>query len=100
MHWKLSNSYLLGLLLTFLTGCAVGEPDFVSALPACDEDSSSISVPDLAENRWEITLKTKADIPAALAAMTLEEKIGQLVQTDIAAATPRDAGAVTISAGT
>ena len=90
MHWKLSNSYLLGLLLTFLTGCAVGEPDFVSALPACDEDSSSISVPDLAENRWEITLKTKADIPAALAAMTLEEKIGQLVQTDIAAATPRD----------
>ena len=90
MHWKLSNSYLLGLLLTFLTGCAVGEPDFVSALPACDEDSSSISVPDLAENRWEITLKTEADIPAALAAMTLEEKIGQLVQTDIAAATPRD----------
>jgi beta-glucosidase len=91
MHWKLSSTYVFVPLLMFLTSCAVGEPDSVPALPACDEQFSSLSVPGLAENRWEITLKTEADIPAALAAMTLEEKIGQLVQTDIAAATPRDA---------
>lgn len=35
-------------------------------------------------------LATEADIPAALADMTLDEKLGQLVQTDVAAATPRD----------
>jgi beta-glucosidase len=35
-------------------------------------------------------IKSEADIPAAVAAMTLEEKVGQMVQTDIAVATPED----------
>lgn len=35
-------------------------------------------------------ITTEDDIPAVVAAMTLEEKVGQMVQTDIAAATPQD----------
>ena len=35
-------------------------------------------------------ITTQEDIPAVVAAMTLEEKIGQMVQTDIAVATPQD----------
>ena len=41
-------------------------------------------------SKWDVVLKTEADIPAALAAMTLEEKIGQMVQTDVASATPQE----------
>ena len=37
-----------------------------------------------------INVRTEADIPAALAAMTLREKVGQMVQTDIAVASPQD----------
>jgi hypothetical protein len=84
------NTCLLAPLLLFFTGVAAGEPDPVPELTACDEKPISTSVPNPPANRWEIALQTEADIPAALAAMTLEEKLGQLVQTDIAAATPRD----------
>ena len=35
-------------------------------------------------------ITTQEDISAVVAAMTLEEKVGQMVQTDIAAATPQD----------
>ena len=76
--------------MIFLTSAAAGEPAAVPALSACDGQPSDTSAPELAESRWGVTLKSEADIPAALAAMTLEEKLGQLVQTDIAAATPRD----------
>lgn len=37
-----------------------------------------------------IYIRTEADIPAALAGMTLREKVGQMVQTDIAVASPQD----------
>ena len=84
------NTCLLAPLLLFFTSVAADEPATVPALPACDEEPLSIFEPNPPASRWEITLKSEADIPAALAAMTLEEKLGQLVQTDIAAATPRD----------
>ena len=90
MYRQPRKTYLLAPLLMLVTSAAANEPDPVPALPACDEEHSSIAMPKPPTNRWEITLKTEADIPAALAAMTLEEKLGQLVQTDIAAATPRD----------
>jgi beta-glucosidase len=37
-----------------------------------------------------LTLKTEADIPAAVAAMTVAEKVGQMVQADVSTATPDD----------
>ena len=40
------------------------------------------------EADWGIDLRTEACIPAAIAAMTLREKIGQMAQTDLAVATP------------
>jgi beta-glucosidase len=90
MYRQPRKTYLLAPLLMLVTSAAADQPEPVPALPACDEERSSIAMPEPPANRWEITLKTEADIPAALAAMTLEEKLGQLVQTDIAAATPRD----------
>jgi beta-glucosidase len=39
---------------------------------------------------WNYAIRTEADIPAAIAAMSLPEKVGQMVQTDIAVASPRD----------
>jgi beta-glucosidase len=57
------------------------------ALPAC-------STPAVAASRspgsWEVTLRTEADIPAAIAAMTLAEKVGQMVQADVSTASPDD----------
>ncbi|MEH6636884.1 MAG: glycoside hydrolase family 3 N-terminal domain-containing protein [Halioglobus sp.] len=44
----------------------------------------------VANNAWNVVIATEADIPAAIAAMTLQEKVGQMVQTDVAAATPLD----------
>ena len=35
-----------------------------------------------------VNISTEADIPAALVAMTLRQKVGQMVQTDIAVASP------------
>ena len=43
-----------------------------------------------AGNTWNVRVKTEADIPAAIAAMTLQEKVGQMVQTDVAAATAQE----------
>jgi beta-glucosidase len=90
MYRQPKNAYLLAPLLMFFTGVAADELDPVPALTACDEEPISMSAPNPPASRWEIKLKSEADIPTALAAMTLEEKLGQLVQTDIAAATPRD----------
>ena len=42
--------------------------------------------------RWHEAPMTEADIPAAVAAMTLAEKVGQMVQADISTATPEEVG--------
>lgn len=39
---------------------------------------------------WNLHLQNEACIPQVLAAMTLREKVGQMVQTDIAVASPSD----------
>ena len=39
---------------------------------------------------WALAPMTESEIAAAVAGMTLEEKVGQLVQTDVAFATPED----------
>ena len=42
------------------------------------------------DNSWPVGSMTEADIPTAITGMTLQEKVGQMVQTDIAAATPQE----------
>ncbi len=80
---------LLALSL-LLAANAAAEPGAVAALPPCSEDSAETRPSKPPAGRWDVQLATEADIPDAIAAMTLNEKLGQLVQTDIAAATPRD----------
>jgi beta-glucosidase len=46
-----------------------------------------------AGSHWAAAPLTEADIPAAVADMTLAEKAGQMVQADISTATPDDVGA-------
>ena len=58
------------------------------ALPACAGPASpSVSHP---LGAWGIALRTEADIPAAVAAMTIAEKVGQMVQADVSTASPDD----------
>jgi beta-glucosidase len=84
------NTCRVATLLLCFTGAAADGPTAVPALTPCDKDPAGAFEPSPPANRWDIVLLTEADIPTALAAMTLEEKLGQLVQTDIAAATPQD----------
>lgn len=44
----------------------------------------------IAEKRWALSPTAEADIAEAVAGMTLAEKIGQMIQTDIAFAAPED----------
>jgi len=57
-------------------------------LPACEarEPAPAAAV----RSEWARSLRTEADIPAALATMTLAEKVGQMVQADVSTATPDD----------
>jgi beta-glucosidase len=91
------------LVLLVVSGCAQdrkansagtvshGGPD-ISGCIIEEETSGSaeLATSSTAENGWGVLVTTEADIPAALAAMTLREKVGQMVQTDIAVATPQD----------
>jgi beta-glucosidase len=58
------------------------------ALPACARLASTAAARP--SGTWKVVLRTEADIPAALAAMTLAEKVGQMVQADVSTATPDD----------
>ncbi|WP_405232540.1 glycoside hydrolase family 3 protein [Lentisalinibacter salinarum] len=60
----------------------------VLALPACT--ATPAAVPGVPAGQWPHTLRTEADIPAVVAAMTLAEKAGQMVQADVSTATPED----------
>ena len=58
------------------------------ALSACAGPASpSVSHP---LGAWGIALRTEADIPAAVATMTIAEKVGQMVQADVSTASPDD----------
>lgn len=76
-------------LLTLATGAPAATARALDA-PTCNEVSTPKQPLRPSGRRREPLLATEADIPTALAEMTLAEKLGQLVQTDIAAATPRD----------
>jgi beta-glucosidase len=62
----------------------------VPALPPCSHMEGAASKP--LRSRWRQTPLTEADIPAAVADMTLAEKAGQMVQADISTATPEEVG--------
>ena len=90
MFSRAKNTCRVATLLLCFSGAIADGPAPVPELTPCDNRPASALELSPPANRWEIALVTEADIPTALAAMTLEEKLGQLVQTDIAAATPQD----------
>jgi len=81
---------LLMALFTLAACCGIPVPAGAEApaqaLPACAPTSSA----GAARSAWAERLRTEADIPAAVAAMTLAEKVGQMVQADVSTATPDD----------
>jgi beta-glucosidase len=97
------DSFVLLLVLLVLTLSApwdravagsAAEPDrtaAVPALPPCAGAGPAASKP--AGSRWPASPLTEADIPAAVADMTLAEKAAQMVQADISTATPEEVGA-------
>lgn len=89
-HCNMHKSLLALTLLFAGVSSALAATTHVPALPACNENSAPELPTTATGSRWKAMLATEADIPAALADMTLDEKLGQLVQTDVAAATPRD----------
>jgi beta-glucosidase len=72
--------------LALLPFAAVAGPP--QSLEPCDGPVPKATRP--ARTHWPHAPATEADITAAVAEMTLAEKVGQLVQTDIAFATPED----------
>lgn len=64
----------------------------ISSCPVAADSSTTTysAAARAADNTWKVSVKTEADIPAAISAMTLQEKVGQMVQTDIAAATAQE----------
>ena len=57
-------------------------------LPACAETASAAAA--ATPTRGGLSLVRAADIPAALARMSLAEKAGQMIQVDVSTATPAD----------
>jgi beta-glucosidase len=91
--------FLLLFLLSFAVpwepavSAAVAEQEWIAevpALPPCTGAGPEVSKP--IASRWTASPLTQADIPAAVAAMTLTEKAAQMVQADISTATPEEAG--------
>ena len=80
---------LLGLVAACHgTGGLTPDETAVQTLPACSAPAASPVSRSL--GTWGMTPRTEADIPAAIAAMTLAEKIGQMVQADVSTASPDD----------
>lgn len=96
------GAFILSLALFVLTLAAPGDraiaesaagPDRtaeVHALPACAGTDPVTS--KLVGSHWPAAPLTEADIPAAVADMTLAEKAAQMVQADISTATPEEVG--------
>ncbi|MFT5675966.1 MAG: beta-glucosidase [Paraglaciecola sp.] len=86
--------YLLILALNLAIGgyVAADKPTEVSEeLSLCYAETGltgSVADKRLANINWQSLINNEADIAKALATMSIEEKVGQMVQTDIVAATP------------
>jgi beta-glucosidase len=80
------RSCVLFLVLFVLTLMAAE----AHVLPPCADAGATASNP--VGSRWHASPLTEADIPAAVADMTLAEKAAQMVQADISTATPEEVG--------
>ncbi len=86
-----------GLVLLAMVGTAacraMPEPTEVGEVGARLPECSGPASPRASRpaGTWGISIRTEADIPAALAAMTVAEKVGQMVQADVATASPEEA---------
>ena len=85
--------FLLLLMTPFvcmISSCSEGDKEASPVVP--EYESHIIDTSAYSENqpveKWDIQLQVEADIPAAIAAMSLEEKVGQMIQTDVDSATP------------
>ena len=79
------------LMLTAPWETALAEaPAPVPALPPCAGPTAAPTEP--ARSRWPAAPVSEADIAAAVADMTLVEKVGQMVQADVSTATPEEVG--------
>jgi beta-glucosidase len=93
---KIAPQYLLILVFNLvLGGCILADNVSVVSeeVSLCYADTGlSGSLPDkrLADINWQSLVSNEADIVDALAKMSLAEKVGQMVQTDIVAATPEE----------
>ena len=92
--YKNANKILLVLALNLhLGGCVSGEKvtGLTEKLPLCAADgdlmgnSASLKLSNI---NWQSSVHREMDITTVLANMSLAEKVGQMVQTDIVAATP------------
>jgi len=70
------------------TSAMAGTEALAQPLPACAAPRSAPA--GQARSDWSKRLRTEADIPAAVATMTLAEKVGQMIQADVATTTPDD----------
>lgn len=86
--------FVLALLLAvLLTACAPDDAPVTDDAPATDDASATVAVPDPA---WgppvepEVDAELEARIDALMERMTLEQKVGQIIQAEIKHATPED----------
>jgi len=61
-----------------------------AAIAQCPIDEAAAIKSAPAKKPISALIRSETDIPIALSMMTLQEKVGQMVQTDIAAASPQD----------
>jgi beta-glucosidase len=93
MQKNAPNFLLILALNLLLSGCATAEKvtELSDELALCDAEMSSLATlaaQRLANINWQSSINSEVDIATALSNMSLEEKVGQMVQTDIVAATP------------
>lgn len=91
---KLPLSLIAGVGLTALVGCDTSpktapEPKAVESAPQAQADASQVSWPAI-KSRVQKDPAVEARVEELLARMTLEEKIGQMIQPEIKQVTPDD----------
>ncbi|MFT4938319.1 MAG: beta-glucosidase [Paraglaciecola sp.] len=93
---KIAPQYILILILNLsIGGYVVADKvttvrEEVSLCYVETGPAGSLSDKKLADINWQSLVNSEADIAKALAAMSLKEKVGQMVQTDIVAATAEE----------
>ena len=88
------NAILIAILASNVAACASTAGQVSATAPAPAQPTQAIVHPDLwPQANWPYKKEaaTEARIAAVIARMTIEEKVGQVIQADIASVTPDDA---------